>query len=226
MAVYSPSFIFAPKLTRKLNIGVMSKGDNTEQAVLQAAEAEFLDKGFALAKTVDIARRAGVTHAMLHYYFRTKEKLFERIFQEKANALAQSLRTTFDDGKPFLKQVEDLAGAHFDFLSRNPTLPMFILNEIHLNEERRKVYLPMLVEALQDTIRDLGLLLEQALKRGEVRPVRTADLLFSMASLNVMTFEGLPIARQAFDMDDEDVRQFVTQRRAENIETILSRLRK
>ena len=56
---------------------------NTEQAILKAAEEEFLKKGYALSKTTDIAKQAGVTHAMLHYYFRTKENLFEKVFSQK-----------------------------------------------------------------------------------------------------------------------------------------------
>lgn len=56
---------------------------NKEQAILEAAEQEFLNKGFAGARTTSIAEAAGVTHAMLHYYFRTKEQLFERILDEK-----------------------------------------------------------------------------------------------------------------------------------------------
>ena len=131
--------IFAHELTSLLDIKVvMSKKDNTEQAILQAAETEFLDKGFALAKTTEIAKQAGVTHAMLHYYYRTKEKLFERVFQEKVDLMAHSLVATLDDGKPFLKQMEDLTGAHFDFIAENPKLPFFLLNEIHLNEKRRE----------------------------------------------------------------------------------------
>ncbi len=103
--------IFAHELTSLLDIKVvMSKKDNTEQAILQTAETEFLDKGFALAKTTEIAKQAGVTHAMLHYYYRTKEKLFERVFQEKVDLMAHSLVATLDDGKPFLKQMEDLTG--------------------------------------------------------------------------------------------------------------------
>ena len=189
-------------------------------------EAEFLEKGFALAKTTEIARAAGVTHAMLHYYFRTKEKLFERIFREKVRLLAESLAATFDSGRPFMEQVAALAGAHFDFVAANPCLPMFILREIHLNKERREVYLPLLVAPLQATISEVGKQLEAAARRGEIRSLRTSDLMFSIASLNVMTFVGLPIAKEAFGMDDEDVRQFVAQRRAENIEVVLSRLRK
>lgn len=56
---------------------------NKEQAILKAAEREFLTKGYAGARTTSIAEAAGVTHAMLHYYFRTKEHIFERILDEK-----------------------------------------------------------------------------------------------------------------------------------------------
>lgn len=66
----------------------MKKADNqlsqdTEYLILQAAEREFMSKGFAGARTTSIAEAAGVTHAMFHYYFRTKEKLFDRIIAEK-----------------------------------------------------------------------------------------------------------------------------------------------
>ena len=114
--------IFAHELTSLLDIKVvMSKKDNTEQAILQAAETEFLDKGFALAKTTEIAKQAGVTHAMLHYYYRTKEKLFERVFQEKVDLMAHSLVATLDDGKPFLKQM----GGSLRFYSRKPEVAVF-----------------------------------------------------------------------------------------------------
>lgn len=77
--------IFAHELTSLLDIKVvMSKKDNTEQAILQAAETEFLDKGFALAKTTEIAKQAGVTHAMLHYYYRTKEKTVRAGFSRES----------------------------------------------------------------------------------------------------------------------------------------------
>ena len=73
---------------------------NKEQTILEAAEREFLNKGFAGARTTSIAEAAGVTHAMLHYYFRTKEQLFERILDEKMRLMSQSVLTAF--GQPGL----------------------------------------------------------------------------------------------------------------------------
>ena len=55
---------------------VGNKRRHTEGAVMAAAEELFLEKGYSLATTTEIARRAGVTHAMLHYYFQTKEQIF------------------------------------------------------------------------------------------------------------------------------------------------------
>ena len=65
---------------------------NTEQSILKAAEKEFLKKGFSGSKTTEIAKEAGVTHAMLHYYFRTKENLFNKVFEEKAKQLRSEER--------------------------------------------------------------------------------------------------------------------------------------
>ena len=140
--------------------------------------------------------------------------------------MAHSLVATLDDGKPFLIQMEDLTVAHFDFIAENPKLPFFLLNEIHLNEKRRELYLPVLSSAVRNTLQNVERRLEQAVKRGEVRPIRTADLMFSIFSLNVMSFVGQSLVQQAFDLDREDMRQFILQRRAENIEMIFSRLRK
>ena len=112
----------------------MKKEDNTEQLILKAAEEEFLEKGFVLAKTTEIARRAGVTHAMLHYYYRTKENLFEQVFRQKVQLVAKSLDTAFDEQLPFAQQLETLIQVHFEFIQANPRLPFFILNEIYLDE--------------------------------------------------------------------------------------------
>lgn len=204
----------------------MRKGDNTEHLILKAAEEEFMDKGFVLAKTTDIARRAGVTHAMLHYYFRTKEKLFEQVFREKVTLLARSLVPTFDGEKPFLQWVADFTGAHFDFVAAHPQLPSFVLHEISQNECWRNICLPVMRDALQATVRSVESLLSRAVERGEVTPVRVENLLYSIISMNIMTFVVAPVMKAVYGWTEEDLRLFVRQRRKENIEMIIRRLKK
>lgn len=79
-----------------------------EQAILAAAEQEFLAKGFDGARTTSIAAAAGVTHAMLHYYFRTKENIFERILDEKLRLMGESVLAAFGDpALPFLERIQE-----------------------------------------------------------------------------------------------------------------------
>ena len=74
---------------------------DTEKVILEAAEAEFLEKGYSDAKMLSIARRAGVAHSMLHYYYRSKENLFQTIFMKKVQKLLPSYEELFNDNVSF-----------------------------------------------------------------------------------------------------------------------------
>ena len=76
---------------------------NTEQVILEAAEAEFLEKGYDGAKMLSIARRAGVAHSMLHYYYRSKENLFQAVMLRKTREIVPLFRGIFEQGRKFLK---------------------------------------------------------------------------------------------------------------------------
>lgn len=91
---------------------------DTESRILQAAEEEFLLKGLEGARTTAIAERAGVTHAMLHYYFRTKNMLFERIIEEKMRNAGNIMQAVFVLGDmPLMERVKRGVEQHFDFIA-------------------------------------------------------------------------------------------------------------
>ena len=203
----------------------MKKEDNTEQLILKAAEEEFLERGFVLAKTTEIARRAGVTHAMLHYYYRTKENLFEQVFRQKVQLVAELLDTAFDEHLPFARQLETLIQVHFEFIRANPRLPFFIINEIYLDEKRRKICIPILLPVFRRVFANLTKALDTAVGRGEVRPVKASDLLMSIFSLNVMGFIAQPVMQAVMGLSKEEMDQLMVQRGEEIFETIWSRLR-
>ena len=118
---------------------------NKEQAILKAAEREFLTKGYAGARTTSIAEAAGVTHAMLHYYFRTKEHIFERILDEKMRLMSESVLAAFGQpGLPLPERLRNGIERHFDFIAANPDLPRFIVNEVRGETEPMDVRMLML----------------------------------------------------------------------------------
>ena len=104
----------------------------TEQRLLQAAEREFFEKGFAGARTTSIAESAGVTHAMLHYYFRTKVKLFEKIISNKMSSLGElMLNSLTHSDLPLFEKIRTIINRHLDFISENPALPLFFIREVY-----------------------------------------------------------------------------------------------
>ena len=99
-----------------------------EQRIMQAAEQLFLEKGFAQTSTTDIAREAGCTQALVHYYYRTKDKLFTTIFNQKLEQLLNAAQQCEYDGD-FTAYMKHLLDIYFAMISANRQLPAFIINE-------------------------------------------------------------------------------------------------
>jgi AcrR family transcriptional regulator len=199
---------------------------STEQIILEAAEAEFLEKGYGNTKTVAIARRAGVSHSMLHYYFRTKEQLFQKIFKEKVQILAQMFGGIFEKDRPFTETVRLVVETQFNFLLQNPQLPPFVFNEILSNEENRKWAMQTLFPQIFPYICTIEKLLNDEIAKGAVRPVAIRDLMMNAISINIVSFIALPVLKDAFNLDDhEALNRFLNERRENNVQFILNALK-
>ncbi|MDD3108105.1 MAG: TetR/AcrR family transcriptional regulator [Alistipes sp.] len=201
------------------------ESSNTEQNILQAAEREFLDKGFAGAKTTSIAAAAGVTHTMLHYYFRTKENLFNKVYEQKVALLAHSVSGFMLDSKLSLRlRIQRGIEAHFDFLSANPDLPRFVINEIISNPQRLQNFRETIAMATGAFLQHFQEDLDEAADRGEIRRICALNLLLDAVSLNVFLFIMFPIA-EAVTLPVYGTREaLLAARRTENVQVILYRL--
>lgn len=199
---------------------------DTEFKILKAAEREFLSKGFTGARTTSIAEAAGVTHAMLHYYFRTKAKLFNRVLDEKIKLLKESLFSSFDyDDAPLEEIIRNIVERHLDFIAANPELPRFLIEEIYNDPERSNafleqigIYAPYVIHAVQQKIND-----EAA--AGRCRIVDARMLMLDIASLNIFSYIVAPIARAALGGLTADAKVFLAMRKKENYDTIMRKLK-
>lgn len=198
-----------------------------EQAILEAAEHEFLNRGFDGARTTSIAEAAGVTHAMLHYYFRTKEQLFERILDEKMRMMGESVLTAFGQpGLPLQDRIKDGITRHFDFIVANPDLPRFVVNEVFSRPERYEVMRVRIRNIAEKLIHDIQQELDDAAARGETEQIDVRMLMLDIISLNVFTFIAYPIIEPILGDLTSDRERFFALRKAENIEIIIRRLKK
>ena len=198
-----------------------------EQLILAAAEQEFLTKGYDGARTTSIAQAAGVTHAMLHYYFRTKEQLFERIVDDKFATMSHSMVAIIGDPSlPIVERIKGGIAAHFDFIAANPLLPRFVINEIVSRPERYEVLYKRAGFVVNSVYNGLQAEVDRAAERGEIERVDVKMLFISIMSLNIFTFVAYPFMEPIMGELMADRERFLAERKAENIETILRRIKK
>lgn len=113
-----------------------NKDASTEEKIKEAARIVFMQKGYSATRTRDIAEEAGINLALLNYYFRSKEKLFELVMAEKVAKLFGVIAPIVYDEKTSLdEKVNLIVGAYIVMLSENPGLPLFVLSEIRNNPE-------------------------------------------------------------------------------------------
>jgi TetR/AcrR family transcriptional regulator len=205
------------------------KEENTEHnkqtAILHAAEEEFMEKGFDGAKTTAIAAKAGVTHAMLHYYYRTKANLFEQVFNEKISLMAQSIVSAFvEEDMPLCQKIQKMIENQFDFLNQNRDLPRFVVNELISKPERRELIIHKVKSMAKQILTRLQSEIDKHVEEGSFLPIRAIDLMVDIASINVFPFIALPIVMTIADSFYTTEDEFLMAKRTENVKVILNRI--
>lgn len=196
-----------------------------ESIILETAERLFLDKGFALTSTTEIAREAGCNQALVHYYFRTKEQLFIRIFEEKVKIFAGAFFSIDEKPGTFLEKLTRKIEAHFDIVARNPKIPFLLINEITTNPQRIQALHKSIGDYPTDIIRRMSEELNEAIARGEVRPITVLDLILTILSLNVMPQLLRPVLEEVMPLPPEEVQKLIARRKKENVQVIINSLR-
>jgi AcrR family transcriptional regulator len=202
------------------------KPSNTEQIILEAAEKIFIEKGYSGTKCMEIAAAAGVNHAMLHYYFRTKDCLFNRIFEQKAGQLLGFFVTAFNRDLPFFEKLKIGIEMHFDFLAENPGLPLFVLREVIQNQEQKKAILQKAFPMGMKIVESMKQAINQEVSQGHIRPVEAWDLLLNIASLNVFSIIAPQIVYDTQEDKEIDMfKNFLEARKKNNVEVIINSLK-
>lgn len=202
-----------------------TREQSMESIILETAERLFLDKGFALTSTTEIAREAGCNQALVHYYFRTKEQLFIRIFEEKIKIFAGAFFSIDENPGTFLEKLTRKIEAHFDIIAQNPKIPFLIINEITTNPQRIKALHKSIGEYPASIIRKVNEELEEAIAQGEVRPITVLDLILTVLSLNVLPQLLRPILEEVMPLPPEEVQKLIARRKEENVKLIINSLR-
>ncbi|MDR1181096.1 MAG: TetR/AcrR family transcriptional regulator [Bacteroidales bacterium] len=196
--------------------------DTSEQAILDAAEEVFLTKGFAGARTTEIAKLAGVYHGMLHYYHGTKEELFSKVFDKKLQLLNHAFSFALEQNISFIEKIKSAIEAHFDFLLENPKLPLFIINEVMANPERKIMFKKLFAPKIGKILTMLEKEMKEEIEKGTIRNISPADLLLHIGSVNATSIlPHIIMSENSNHKWNKKELAFWQQKRAENVEFVL-----
>lgn len=196
-----------------------------EERILACAERLFLGKGYNLTSMTEIAREAGCTQALVHYYFRTKENLFSKIFEEKFHQFINCIVRREDEDLPFADLVSARTSRLFDQMAENRRLPFMFLSEFVINPEQRLSLKDTMVTLCAEAVSRLEAMIATEVESGRIRPTGTMDITLNMFSLVVTFFVVLPFLEEMGFVTDDNREEFIAQRKQEIIRTIIGSLR-
>jgi TetR/AcrR family transcriptional regulator len=203
---------------------------DTETRILDAAHAVFMRRGTAGARMTEIAREAGVNHALVHYYFRNKQRLAEAVFRRAIGQFFPVMIGVFASDAPLEDKVRMVAAAQIDMLQRNRYLPGYLLAELNHYPERAEQLLNSMAGTTPANVRarlfgTLGKQLEDAARGGTIRAVGPQEFVLNLVSLVVYPFAARPLLMAIMGMDDATFTDLMEERKKDIPAFFLAALR-
>lgn len=188
--------------------GILKPGDiSTEQKILDAAAKVFTQKGFAATRTRDIAEAAGINLALLNYYFRSKEKLFQKVMMEKIQQMFSVVVPILMNAELSLDdKIDTVTNKYLDFLSENPNLPVFILSELQNDSSEVIKVLP-----LDQVLNNNPVMFHQINER---KPgINPMHIIINFISMTVFPFAAKNVLEKFNVVPKEEFQNFIEERR-------------
>ena len=157
-----------------------------------------------------IAKTAGVNKALLNYYYRSKEKMFQQIFEEDFGQFLFGVMKLLDGGLPLDVKIYKVVDMYTKMLGKNPDLPLFILSEIRENPDR---LVHIISQDRENPFENLEEQLEQEFAKGRIKRTSVPMFLMNLLSLTVFPFLVKPVLSRVFQMDEESFQNLILERK-------------
>ncbi|MBK9734163.1 MAG: TetR/AcrR family transcriptional regulator [Saprospiraceae bacterium] len=196
---------------------------SAQERIKLAAAKIFTHRGLEGARMQDIADEAKINKAMLHYYFKNKQHLFELIFQEKLYKVFGALNSLFSDEFSFEDRLRHFVAKEIDIISEFPALPLFILLEARKNPG-------ILQENFKNfPLKEIRIKFSEVIKnesdKGNIIPIKMEELLMNIMSLCVYPIVAEPMFRFVFDMDEVAYKKLIKLRKITVSDMIINSLK-
>lgn len=203
-----------------------SKEITTEELILNAAMKVFTRKGFAAARTEDIAREAGINRALLHYYFRDKQTMFNLIFETRFKEFFKGLFVIFDsDNISLFEKIRRMVDHEISTLLKHPDLARFIITEIAQSPNLLIEYGVKLGINPRIFIESFEKQVAREVNEGVIKPIAGKQLLINIMSLCIYPFVAQPVIQTMMKLDEVHFYELAEQRKKEVSEFIINAIK-
>jgi AcrR family transcriptional regulator len=201
----------------------MSDEQKTEEQIMEAAKEIFQERGFAGARMQEIADQADINKSMLHYYFRSKDKLFQKVFQDSLLQFFPKIFKVLNADLALVPKIQKLVQTYYDMFQQQPHLPRFIIHEMNQHPDRFKEFINSVeVDIPAKFVKQI----QAEIEAGQMRAIDPQEFIINTIGLCVFPVIARPMIETVFRMDDEQYQQFLEKRKKELPEFILNAVRK
>ncbi len=181
--------------------------DHIERRIIETAKQLFVENGFDKTSMSDIAAQIGINRPTLHYYFRTKEKLFQAVFGEIIAKVLPHVQSIFNQNIPFFERLERVVDIYLEVFLENPMVPRFIVNEIH--RDLSHLVSSMRELSLDNYIIEIGKVIDAEMEQGNIKRVPMQMLFLTLYSQLVFPFLTKRLTMWLFSENEEDFKAFL-----------------
>lgn len=199
-----------------------AQAESTEQKIFDAAHEVFTQKGLDGAKMQEIADRAGINKALLHYYYRSKEKLYEMVAKAVLGRNVPIMRRIIESDLPLLEKIPAFIDQYIGVISKNHFLPLFLISEMNKHPDH---FIDQILPKDLPSPSGLFQQVEEEIAKGNIRPVEPRHLVVNIISMCIFPFIGRPMMRMVLGITPEEWSRFAAERKKEVTEFVLAALR-
>lgn len=193
------------------------RDSTTEQRILDAAHTVFIRRGTAGARTQEIADEAGVNKALLHYYFRDKDRLALAVFQRVAAAVFGRIAQVLMSEAELEEKVRGIIAIYLEQFTRTPYAPAYVISEVNLHPERAGQFLELISRTSGasplDLIATLQRQIDARVRAGTMRPIDADQFFTNLISLCVFPFAAKPLLCVVLRLDEAGFSNYIERRK-------------
>ena len=199
-----------------------AKDRNTEEKILNAAKNVFQHKGMDGSRMQEIANVAGINKAMLHYYYRSKQLLFEAVFNNAFSLLAPQLNKVLNDDSSIENKIKNFTSNYISFISKHPYLPNFIIQELNRNPE---FILKLKENKGFPNIEKFKKQVQLEIDNGTLKQIKGEQLFINILSLSIFPFVATPLIKAFANLDDTTFKKLMDERKIEVANFIINSIK-